>query len=70
MPEDELRRKEAELDTRERDVARREDAVRGGSLRHNLYERITLSKRAVDAIIAICALLIAAFTIAGVLYGG
>jgi hypothetical protein len=68
MPsEEELRRKEAELDAREREISRREAAA--CFLRRNPYERVTLSKRTLDAVIAVCALLIVAFVIAGAIYG-
>ena len=38
-----------------------------GGLRRNLYEHITLSKRTLDIIIAVCALLIFALTVFGAL---
>ncbi|MDR2725739.1 MAG: hypothetical protein LBC90_06710 [Candidatus Adiutrix sp.] len=38
-----------------------------GGIRRNLYEHVTLSKRTLDIIIAVCALLIFGLTVLGVL---
>jgi hypothetical protein len=70
LSETELRRREAELDAREGEISRRESAAQDRSLRRNPYEHVTLSKRALDAIIVVCALLIAAFATVGAIYGG
>lgn len=69
QPEEELARRLAEVEAREQRVAARERAAEGRRFRHNLYQHITLSKRAIDTIIIICAALIGALVVIGTMVG-
>ena len=66
----ELERRLADLEERERKMSERERAAAGAAgLRHNLYERITLSTRTIDCIIIACAVLIVLCVIVGMILG-
>lgn len=67
-PEDFTRRL-AVIEARERELDKREKAAQAKGLRHNLYERVTVSVRTLDAVIVVCALLILILVIAGVMQG-
>ncbi|MDR1521068.1 MAG: hypothetical protein LBU23_13145 [Planctomycetota bacterium] len=67
--EDEPARRLAEVEARERAVERRERAAGAEGLRHNLYARVNLSRRAVDAVIVACAVLIAVLAAVGYYFG-
>ena len=69
MDENELQRRLAEVEARERAVTAREQAARVRGIRYNMYERITLSPRAIDAIIIGCAVAIVALVIVGAVMG-
>ena len=58
-----------EIESRERELEKREKAVAAKGLRSNLYDRITCSVRTVDFVIAACAALIVGLTVLGVIYG-
>ena len=55
---DEVQNRLAELEAREKELARREAAFAAKGLRNNLYDRVNLSAKAVDAIIIACILAI------------
>lgn len=65
----ELRQREAELEAREQAVAAKERALDARSIKHNLYDRLTISLRTVDAIIIGCVVAIAALVALGMYFG-
>jgi Flp pilus assembly protein TadB len=73
ISEEELLRRSAELDARERELDKKERAQKAesksGGLRRNLYEHVTLSVQTLNIIIVICAALIIALVLVGTLRG-
>lgn len=67
--EDELQRRLADIEAREAQLAKRERAAAARGIRRNMYENITLSVRAIDAIIIGCAVLIVLLVIVGRVIG-
>ncbi len=64
----EFEKRLAELERRERDVARREIALEAKSLRHNLYDRIPASSaKWIDHIIAVCVVALFMLIVIGIL---
>jgi hypothetical protein len=67
MDGDGFERKLSDLESRERELERREEAARARGLRRNLYEYVNISVGKLDMIIAILSLSIAALIIIGAL---
>lgn len=66
---EELQRRLAEVEAREQELARRESALAAKAVHRNPYERLNLSEKAVNAVIIVCILAIAALIAFGLYLG-
>lgn len=66
---DELERLRADLAARERELERREQAVAVRGLKRNYYENIGVSRRAMDVVVLVLALVIVALIAIGAYLG-
>lgn len=66
--EDELTKRLAEVEARERELEKKEAAANARGLRHCLYQHINVPLRTVDAFILICGLLIVGLAVYGIIF--
>lgn len=69
ISEDDLARRLEDLEARERTLETKERAAKARGLKHNLYERIDVSVKTMDRVILICAAVILALVLIGVIDG-